>query len=158
MKERPEGEMRRKWVKQRGNGMEGKLRGWEKGRGWVRGRRIECGMGLEEGRIGRRDGSLICLKAMVSRRVWWGDITESRPLKNVARENANKREKRKRACITSQRPVNLTVNHVIPHVCRVPKYCFLLRQPKRSAIHRWRIDVINNVILISLDCLKIGQM
>lgn len=27
MKERPEGEMRRKWVKQRGKGMEGKLRG-----------------------------------------------------------------------------------------------------------------------------------
>ena len=63
-------------------------------------------------------------------------ITESRPLKNVARENANKLEERKKACVTSQRPVNLTVNHVIPRVCRVPKYCFLLRQPKRSAIHR----------------------
>ena len=63
-------------------------------------------------------------------------ITESRPLQNVARENANKLEKRKKACVTSQRPVNLTVNHVIPRVCRFPKYCFLLRQPKRSAIHR----------------------
>ena len=29
-------------------------------------------------------------------------ITESRPLKNVARENANKLEKRKRACVTSR--------------------------------------------------------
>ena len=38
------------------------------------------------------------------------NITESRPLKNVARENANKLEKRKRACVTSRRPVN----HVIP--------------------------------------------
>ena len=59
-------------------------------------------------------------------------ITESRPLENVARENANKLEKRKKACVTSQMPVN----HVIPRVCRVPKYCLLLRQPKRSAIHR----------------------
>ena len=42
------------------------------------------------------------------------NITESRPLKNVARENANKLEKRKRACVTSRRPVNPTVNHVIP--------------------------------------------
>lgn len=53
-----------------GNGREAKgVREKEEGREWVRGRRIECGMGLEEGRIGRRDGSLICLKAMVSRRV-----------------------------------------------------------------------------------------
>ena len=59
-------------------------------------------------------------------------ITESRPLQNVARENANKLEKRKKAFVTSHRPVNLTVNHVIPCLfC-----CFLLRQPKRSAIHR----------------------
>lgn len=84
-------------------------------------------------------------------------ITESRPLKNVARENANKLQKKKRACVTSRRPVNRTVNHVIPCVRRVHKYCFLLRQPKRSAIHR-RIDVISRVILIKLYCLKIGQM
>ena len=44
-------------------------------------------------------------------------ITESRPLQNVARENANKLEKRKKACVTSHRPVNPTVNHVIPRVC-----------------------------------------
>ena len=43
-------------------------------------------------------------------------ITESRPLQNVARENANKLEKRKKACVTSQRPINLTVNHVFPCV------------------------------------------
>ena len=85
-------------------------------------------------------------------------ITESRPLKNVARENANKLEKKKRACVTSRRPVNRTVNHVIPCVRRVHKYCFLLRQPTRSAIHRRRIDVISRVILIELYCLKIGQM
>ena len=84
-------------------------------------------------------------------------ITESRPLKNVARENANKPEKKKRACVTSCRPVNRTVNHVIPCVRCVHKYCFLLREPKRSAIHR-RIDVISRVILIKLYCLKIGQM
>ena len=83
-------------------------------------------------------------------------ITESRPLKNVARENANKLEKRKRACVTSRRPVNPTVNHVIPRVRCVRKYCFLFRQPKR--IHRRRIDVISGVILIRLYCLKIGQM
>ena len=34
----------------------------EEGREWVRGRRGECGMGLKEGRIGRRDWSLICLQ------------------------------------------------------------------------------------------------
>ena len=89
---------------------------------------------------------------------WKNDITESRPLKNVARENANKLEKRKRACVTSRRPVNPTVNHVIPRVRRARKYCFLFRQPKRSAIHRRRIDVISGVILIRLYCLKIGQM
>ena len=50
------------------------------------------------------------------------NITESRPLKNVARENANKLEKRKRACVTSRRPVNPTVNHVIPRVRSVRKY------------------------------------
>ena len=42
----------------------------EKGREWVRGRRRECGMGLEEGRIGRRDWSLICLQVMISRQFW----------------------------------------------------------------------------------------
>jgi len=72
--------------------------------------------------------------------------------------SANKLEKRKRACITSRRPVNSTVNHVIPHVRRVHKYCVLLRQPKLSAIHRRRIAVISRVILIRLYCLKIGQM
>ena len=86
------------------------------------------------------------------------NITESCPLKNVARENANKLEKRKRACVTSRRPVNPTVSHVIPDVCCVHKYCFLLRQPKRSAIHQRRIDVISGIILIGLYCLKIGQM
>jgi len=85
-------------------------------------------------------------------------ITETRPLKIVVRENANKLEKRKRACITSRRPVNLTVNHVIPRVRHVHKYCFLLRQLKRSAIHRRRIDVISWVTLIRLYCLNIGQM
>ena len=87
-----------------------------------------------------------------------GDITESRPLKNVAQENANKLEKRKRACVTSRRPVNPTVNHVIPRVRSVRKYCFLCRQPKRSAFHRRRIDVISGVILIRLYRLKIGQI
>ena len=82
---------------------------------------------------------------------------ESCPLKNVAQENANKLEKRKRACITSCRPVNPTVTHVIPIVHCVRKYCFLLRQPKHSAIHQ-RIDIISSVILIRLNCLKIGQM
>ena len=38
---------------------------------------------------------------------------ELHPLKNVAWENANKLEIRKRVCITSFRPVNWTVNHVI---------------------------------------------
>ena len=90
--------------------------------------------------------------------LWRELITESRPLKNVARENAIKLEKRKRACITSRRPVNPTVSYVIPHVCRVHKYCFLLRQPKRSAIHRRRIDIISGIISIRLYCLKIGQM
>ena len=32
-------------------------------------------------------------------------ITESHPLKNVAWENANKLEKRKRACVTSRTPL-----------------------------------------------------
>ena len=82
---------------------------------------------------------------------------ESCPLKNAAQENANKLEKRERACITSRRPVNLTVNHVIPVVHHVRKYCFLLRQPKHSASHQ-RIDIISSVILIRLNCLKIGQM
>lgn len=51
-----------------GKGREAKeVREKEKDREWVRGRRRECGMGLEEGRIGRRDGSLICLQVMVSR-------------------------------------------------------------------------------------------
>ena len=50
--------------------MEGKLRGREKEREWVRGRRRECGMGLKEERVGRRNGSLIWLQVMVSRRVW----------------------------------------------------------------------------------------
>ena len=44
------------------------------------------------------------------------EIMESRPLKNITQENANKLEKGKRACITSHRPVNPTVNHVIPHI------------------------------------------
>ena len=44
------------------------------------------------------------------------EIMESCPLKNITQENANKLEKRKRACITSHRPVNPTVNHVIPHI------------------------------------------
>ena len=49
-----------------GKGREAKeVREKEKDREWVRGRRRECGMGLEEGRIGRRDGSLICLQVMV---------------------------------------------------------------------------------------------
>ena len=86
------------------------------------------------------------------------DITESRPLKNIARENAKNPEKKKRAYVTSCRPVNRTVNHKIPCVRRVHKHCFLLRQPKRSAIHRRRIDVISRVILTKLYCLKIGQM
>ena len=43
------------------------MREKEKDREQVRGRRRECGMRLEEGRIGRRDGSLICLQVMVSR-------------------------------------------------------------------------------------------
>ena len=85
------------------------------------------------------------------------DITESRPLKNIARENAKKPEKKKRACVTSCRPVKRTVNHKIPCVRRVHKYCFLLRQPKRSAIHRRRINVISRVILTKLYCLKIGR-
>ena len=51
-----------------GKGREAKgVREKEKDREQVRGRRRECGMGLEEGRIGRRDGSLICLQVMVSR-------------------------------------------------------------------------------------------
>ena len=51
--ERPEGEMRRKWVKQRGQGREGKLNGGEKEREQVlgKGEDRECGMGLVEGRI-----------------------------------------------------------------------------------------------------------
>jgi len=57
-----------------------------------------------------------------------------------------------------RRPVNLTVNHVIPHVHCVHKYCVLLRQPKYSAIHRRRIALISRVILIRLYCLKIAQM
>ncbi|PFX34210.1 hypothetical protein AWC38_SpisGene849 [Stylophora pistillata] len=36
------------------------------------------------------------------------------PIENVIWANANKLEKRKRACVTSRRPVNPTVNHVIP--------------------------------------------
>ena len=51
--------MRTEWGKQRGQGMEGKLRRREKERKWVRGRRRDCGMGLEEGRVGRMSGSLI---------------------------------------------------------------------------------------------------
>ena len=82
------------------------------------------------------------------------NITELCPLKNVARENANKLEKRKRTCVTSHRPVNSTVNHIIPCLRRVHKYCFLLRQPKRIAIHRTRIAVISPVIWIRLYCLK----
>lgn len=51
-----------------GKGREAKgVREKEKDREQVRGRRRECGMGLEEGRIARRDGSLICLQVMVSR-------------------------------------------------------------------------------------------
>ena len=82
------------------------------------------------------------------------DITKSLPLKNVARENATEPEQRKKACVTSCRPVNLTVNHVIPRVRRVRKYCFLLRQSKHSVIHRRRIAVI----LIGRYCLKIDHM
>ena len=44
--------MRREWVKQRVR----KGKGDRKDREQLRGRRRECGMGLEEGRIGRRDG------------------------------------------------------------------------------------------------------
>ena len=84
-------------------------------------------------------------------------IMELRPLKNIVWENANKLEKRKRAWVTSCRPVNLTANLVIPRVCRVRKYCFLLRQTKHSAIHQRR-DKIISIILIGLYCLKIGQM
>ena len=50
-----------------GNGREAK--GVREGGEPVRGRRKECGLGLEEGRVGRRDGSLIWLQIMVSRRV-----------------------------------------------------------------------------------------
>ena len=51
-----------------GKGREAKgVREKEKDREQVRGRRRASGMGLEEGRIGRRDGSLICLQVMVSR-------------------------------------------------------------------------------------------
>lgn len=50
-----------------GNGREAK--GVKEEREPVRGRRKECGLGLEEGRVGRRDGSLIWLQIMVSRRV-----------------------------------------------------------------------------------------
>ena len=51
-----------------GKGREAKgVREKEKDREQVRGRGRECGMGLEEGRIGRRDGSLICLQVMVGR-------------------------------------------------------------------------------------------
>ena len=49
------------------NGREAK--GVKEERESVRGRRKECGLGLEEGRVGRRDGSLIWLQIMVSRRV-----------------------------------------------------------------------------------------
>ena len=84
-------------------------------------------------------------------------IMELRSLKNIVRENANKLEKRKRAWVTSCRPVNLTANLVIPRVCHVHKYCFLLRQTKHSAIHRRR-HIIISIILIGLYCLKIGQM
>ena len=50
MMERPEGETRREWVKQRGQGREAKgVREREEGREWVRGRRGECGMGLKRG-------------------------------------------------------------------------------------------------------------
>ena len=59
--------MRSEWEKQRGQGMEGKLRRREKEREWVRGRRRDCGMGLEEGRVGRMNGSLIWLQVVVSR-------------------------------------------------------------------------------------------
>lgn len=59
--------MRSEWGKQRGQGMEGKLRRREKERKWVRGRRRDCGMGLEEGRVGRMNGSLIWLQVVVSR-------------------------------------------------------------------------------------------
>ena len=48
-----------------GNGR--KLRRREKEREWVRGRRRDCGMGLEEGRVGRMNGSLIWLQVVVSR-------------------------------------------------------------------------------------------
>ena len=58
--------MRSEWGKQRGQGMEGKLRRREKEREWVRERR-DCGMGLEEGRVGRMNGSLIWLQIVVSR-------------------------------------------------------------------------------------------
>ena len=40
------------------------------------------------------------------------------PLKNLARENVNNLEWRKRACATSCRPVNPTVNLVISRVRR----------------------------------------
>ena len=73
------------------------------------------------------------------------NITESHPLKNVARENANKLEKGKKACVSSHRPVNSTVNNVIPRVRRAHKYCFLLRKLKHSPIHR-RIAVISRYL------------
>ena len=59
--------MRSERGKQRGQGMEGKLRRREKERKWVRGRRRDYGMGLEEGRVGRMSGSLIWLQVVVSR-------------------------------------------------------------------------------------------
>ena len=67
------------------------------------------------------------------------------PLTNLARENVNNLEWRKRACATSCRPVNPTVNLVISRVRRAHKYSFLLKQPKRSAIHRRRIGVNSSV-------------
>ena len=51
------------------------------------------------------------------------NITETRPLKSVARENANKLEMTHRACVTKERPVNFTVNQVIPCVGRFHQHC-----------------------------------
>ena len=41
---------------------------------------------------------------------------ESLTLKNITRENVNELEKSQIACATSDRPVNHTVNHIIPRV------------------------------------------
>lgn len=50
-------------------------------------------------------------------------VTESRPLKNVAREYANDLKRTLRTCVYSSKPVNLTINHVFPCEGRSLEYC-----------------------------------